>query len=63
MIGKVGTILGDANVNISSMQVSRTQDVGGDAVMVLGVDGRVPDEALTRLRKIPGINAVHAIDV
>ncbi|MGH7683900.1 MAG: phosphoglycerate dehydrogenase, partial [Vulcanimicrobiaceae bacterium] len=63
MIGKVGTILGDARVNISSMQVSRTQDVGGDAVMVLGVDGRVPDEAIQWLRKVPGINAVHAIEV
>ncbi len=63
MIGKVGTILGDAHVNISSMQVSRTQDVGGDAIMVLGVDGRVPDEAIQWLRKVPGINAVHAIEV
>lgn len=63
MIGKVGTILGDAGVNISSMQVSRTQDVGGDAIMVLGIDGHVPDEALQWLRKVPGINAVHAIEV
>ena len=63
MIGKVGTVLGDASVNISSMQVSRTHDVGGDAIMVLGIDGRVPDEALRRLREIAGINAVHAIEV
>ena len=63
MIGKVGTILGNAKVNISSMQVSRTHDVGGDAIMVLGVDGIVPDAAIEQLRAVPGINAVHAIEV
>ena len=63
MIGKVGTILGDADVNISTMQVSRTQDAGGDAIMVLGVDRKTPNEALERLRAIPGINAVHAIEL
>ena len=63
MIGKVGTILGDADVNISAMQVSRTQDAGGDAVMVLGVDRRAPNAAIERLRAVPGVNAVHAIEI
>ncbi|MBV8600345.1 MAG: phosphoglycerate dehydrogenase [Candidatus Eremiobacteraeota bacterium] len=63
MIGKVGTILGDADVNISTMQVSRTQDAGGDAIMVLGVDRRAPDDALERLGAIQGISAVHAIEI
>jgi D-3-phosphoglycerate dehydrogenase len=63
MIGKVGTILGDADVNISAMQVSRTKDAGGDAIMVLGVDRRAPDDAIARLRAVAGINAVHAIEI
>jgi D-3-phosphoglycerate dehydrogenase / 2-oxoglutarate reductase len=63
MIGKVGTILGNADVNISAMQVSRTHDAGGDAIMVLGVDRRAPNEALDRLRAIPGISAVHTIEL
>jgi D-3-phosphoglycerate dehydrogenase len=63
MIGKVGTILGNADVNISAMQVSRTQDAGGSAIMVLGVDRRAPDEAIEQLRAIPGISAVHAIEL
>src|SRR6202022_1106851 len=37
MIGRVGTILGEAQVNISTMQVSRNP-VGGDAIMVLSTD-------------------------
>ena len=63
MIGKVGTILGNADVNISTMQVSRTHDAGGDAIMVLSVDRRAPNEALELLRAIPGVNAVHAIEL
>ena len=63
MIGKVGSILGDADVNISAMQVSRTQDAGGDAIMVLGVDRRAPDDAIARLRAVAGIKAVHAIEI
>ncbi|MGH7714441.1 MAG: NAD(P)-dependent oxidoreductase, partial [Vulcanimicrobiaceae bacterium] len=63
MIGKVGMILGNADVNISAMQVSRTQDAGGAAIMVLGVDRRASDEALAQLRAVPGISAVHAIEL
>jgi D-3-phosphoglycerate dehydrogenase len=63
MIGKVGTILGNVDVNISAMQVSRTHDAGGSAVMVLGVDRRAPDEALAQLRAVPGISDVHAIEL
>ncbi len=63
MIGKVGTILGNADVNISAMQVSRTMDAGGAAIMVLGVDRRAPDDALAQLRAVPGISAVHAIEI
>jgi D-3-phosphoglycerate dehydrogenase len=63
MIGKVGTILGNADVNISAMQVSRTMDAGGSAIMVLGVDRCAPDDAIVQLRAIPGISAVHAIEI
>lgn len=63
MIGKVGTILGNADVNISTMQVSRTHDAGGDAIMVLGVDRRAPAAAVEQLRGIAGISAVHTIEL
>ena len=63
MIGKVGSILGDADVNISAMQVSRTQDAGGSAIMVLGVDRPAPPEAIERLRAIAGVSAVHTLEL
>ncbi len=60
MIGRVGTVLGDAGVNISTMQVSRNT-LGGDAIMVLATD-RTPDDAtLAALRAIPSIGSVRSL--
>jgi hypothetical protein len=38
-------------------------DAGGAAIMVLGVDRRAPEDAIAQLRAIPGISAVHAIEI
>ncbi len=62
MIGQVGTILGEAHVNISTMQVSR-RDAGGDAIMILATDRRAEDATVARLREIDGVTLVRAIDV
>lgn len=60
MIGKVGTVLGNADVNIASMQVGRDHP-RGRAVMVLGLDDPVPEEVLETLRGISGIVGVKSI--
>jgi D-3-phosphoglycerate dehydrogenase len=62
MIGRVGTILGDARVNISTMQVSRNT-VGGDAIMVLSTDRPAGDATLAALRAVPGIASVRSLAV
>ncbi len=62
MIGKVGTLLGQQNVNISTMQVSRNA-IGGDAIMVLSVDRPVDEATIDALRKIPGINSVRSLAI
>ena len=41
MIGRVGTFLGNADINIASMQVARDAP-RGEAIMVLNVDDPVP---------------------
>ncbi|MBV8644127.1 MAG: phosphoglycerate dehydrogenase [Candidatus Eremiobacteraeota bacterium] len=61
MIGRVGTILGDAHVNISTMQVSRNT-VGGDAIMVLSTDRAADETTLAALRAVPGIGSVRSLD-
>ena len=42
VIGRVGSLFGDAGVNIANMAVSRTNR-GGKALMALSVDSPPPD--------------------
>jgi len=49
VIGRVGTLFGEAGVNIANMTVSRTRR-GGKALMVLSVDSTPPPELVERIR-------------
>ena len=62
MIGRVGTLLGDAKVNISTMQVSRNA-IGGDAIMVLGIDRPAGDATINQLRAIDGVHSVRSLSL
>lgn len=62
MIGRVGTILGDAQINISTMQVSRV-NAGGDALMILATDRRTDAATLEHIRTIPGVANVRALEI
>ena len=58
MIGTVGTVFGEAGVNIANMAVSRTRR-GGKALMALSIDTEPPrragrDRARAGLRRRPG---------
>ena len=57
MIGRVGSILGTASINIASMAVSRSQQAG-HAVMAVTVDSAVPDEVADRIAAIDGFDRV-----
>ncbi len=48
IVGKVGALLGDADVNIAGMQVIRARE-GGKALIALTVDSAVPEEILTSI--------------
>jgi D-3-phosphoglycerate dehydrogenase len=48
VIGRVGTLLGEAGVNIANMAVSRNRE-GGKALMVLSIDSPASDDVLARL--------------
>lgn len=54
IVGKLGTILGESNINIASMQVGR-KEVRGRAVSVVIVDEPVPDSVLKKLKEVDGI--------
>ncbi|MFC7534323.1 phosphoglycerate dehydrogenase [Actinoplanes sp. GCM10030250] len=57
VVGKIGTTLGRAGVNIAAMQVAR-EAAGGEALMVLTVDSAVDPEVLTTVGD--GIGATRA---
>jgi D-3-phosphoglycerate dehydrogenase len=60
VIGRVGSLFGDAGVNIANMAVSRTNR-GGKALMVLSLDGE-PPESLADARSY-GFDDVRAISL
>jgi len=66
VIGKVGTILGDHQINIADFSLGRR--TGGlkpaaqrEAIAVVHVDGVVPDAVLAELRKVPAVAQAKAI--
>jgi D-3-phosphoglycerate dehydrogenase len=60
IIGHLGSMMGEHNVNIASMQVGR-KIVRGDAVMVLSIDDPIPAELLQKITAIDGIQEAHPV--
>jgi D-3-phosphoglycerate dehydrogenase len=66
MIGKVGTILGNADVNIAHMDVGplvQGNTPRGEALMVLNLDSPAPEAAIEAIRTTEGIFDVRAVRV
>jgi D-3-phosphoglycerate dehydrogenase / 2-oxoglutarate reductase len=57
MIGRVGTLLGEAQINVASMAVSRSR-AAGHAVMAVTADSPVPPEVAARIAALDGFDAV-----
>src|SRR5215472_12301010 len=62
VVGTVGSILGEHDVNIASMQVGRDAP-RGNAMMILAVDDRVSDDVLTRLREVAGMADLRYVEL
>lgn len=60
VIGRVGTILGDAGVNIADMDVGRSSDTPG-ALMVIATGEPVAAEVVELLRSADGVTEVAVI--
>jgi D-3-phosphoglycerate dehydrogenase len=60
VIGAVGTILGEAGVNIASMEVGR-KEAGGLALMCLTVDSPIPAEVLDRIVAVVGMKSARQL--
>ena len=60
-IGRLGSALGDAGVNIGTFHLGR-RAAGSEAVLLLSVDERVGDGLLAAIRALPGVRTVKALD-
>ncbi len=60
MIGKVGSILGDAGINIGNMAVGRGEP-GSRAAMAVTVDEPIPEDVLETLTETPGFTEARAV--
>ncbi len=64
VIGKVGTILGEASVNIADFSLGRRSGSATDereAIAVVHVDGPVPVDVLKKLEGIPAVRQAKAV--
>jgi D-3-phosphoglycerate dehydrogenase / 2-oxoglutarate reductase len=59
-IGRVGTLLGDAGLNIGTFHLGR-RAAGGEAVLLLSMDAPIPDAVLDQAGKLPGVKIVKAL--
>ncbi len=62
VIGKVGTLMGDNNINIAGMHVGR-ESQGQGAVMVLKLDTVVPDAILAQVRQVDGMETARSVEL
>jgi D-3-phosphoglycerate dehydrogenase len=60
LIGTVGTVLGEFDINISSMQVSRLEP-RGRALMVLSLDEPISEEQRQQLLAIPDVYTIKPV--
>ena len=59
-IGKLGTLLGDAKVNIANFTLGRSAP-GQDAICLVEVDGQVPASAIAAITQLPQVRMAKAL--
>ena len=62
VIGKVGTVLGAADINVANIKVSR-ETIGGEALMGLTVDSTIPQDVLEQLAAVADAREARFIDL
>ena len=59
-IGRLGTLLGEAGVNIATFHLGRSAP-GADAIALIEVDQALSDALLAQVRQIPGVVQAEAL--
>ena len=56
-IGRIGSLLGDNGINIGTFHLGR-RDTGGEAVLLLSVDQKLPDAVVKQACALEGVKTV-----
>jgi D-3-phosphoglycerate dehydrogenase len=62
VVGKVGTMLGEAGINISRMQLALVRE-RHEAAMLVNVDALPGDEVMEQLRSLPNVIAAQLVEL
>ncbi len=60
VVGYIGNVLGDNQINISSMQVGRKK-VGGEAITIVNIESSISDDVLEKIKKYDKIIDVRMV--
>lgn len=61
-LGKIGTILGEADVNIGNMSLGRTEKAG-EAMVVFSIDSPADEETLDKVKEAVNANFIRAVHI
>ena len=59
-IGRIGSLLGEAGINIGTFHLGR-REAGGEAVLLLSVDQAIPQEVVDKACQLQGVKTVKAL--
>jgi len=62
VIGRVGTLLGDNNINIANFALGRNQRAQ-EAIGLVNVDDPIPEAVLAQIRAIPAVRAARLVSI
>ena len=61
VIGNIGNILGDNNINIAGFHLGRLSEKGGKAISIINIDSAPTDKALDELRRAKNVLDVRSV--
>jgi D-3-phosphoglycerate dehydrogenase len=59
-IGRIGSLLGQAGINIGTFHLGR-REAGGEAVLLLSVDQPIPQSVIADAEKLPGVKMARSL--
>ena len=59
-VGRVGTLLGNAGINMGTFHLGRIAE-GGDAISIIETDGAVPQAVMDQVQEVPNVVQVRAL--